>query len=183
MMADIMIPIITEPPYFSPDGDLYIEDFILDRAFIFGHKKIGKDEIISFASQFDAQPFHLSVEAGEASMLGGLSASGWHSCVLLEQMAMESFLHRVQKAGPGTIEKVAWRRPVLMDDELTATVCATHIDLDYSDTLKSGEPKCDDRYGLCHLHYDMFKQGHELVLQKQEVLKIRLRDAVPEGAV
>lgn len=178
-----MIPIITDPPYFQADGALYLEDFILDKAFVFGNKKIGKDEIISFASQFDAQPFHLSVEAGEASMLGGLSASGWHSCVLLEQMAMKCFLHRVQKAGPGSIEKVAWRRPVLMDDELTATVCATHIELEHSEKSNSDHNDNNSAYGLCHLHYDMFKQGHELVLQKQEILKIHLRDSSTAGAV
>ena len=37
-----------------------------------GEKTVTAAEIIEFASEFDAQPFHLDEEAGKASILGGL---------------------------------------------------------------------------------------------------------------
>ena len=44
-----------------------------------GSKTVSAEEIIEFASEFDPQPMHLSEEGGKASILGGLSASGWHT--------------------------------------------------------------------------------------------------------
>ena len=55
------------------------EDFVPGEVTTFGAYEVTKEEVIDFASQFDPQPFHLDEEAGRASMLGGLAASGWHS--------------------------------------------------------------------------------------------------------
>ena len=45
---------------------------------------VTRDEIVAFAAEFDPQPMHLDEAAAAQSMLGGLSASGWHSCCLLD---------------------------------------------------------------------------------------------------
>jgi acyl dehydratase len=38
-----------------------------------------EEEVLDFAARYDPQPFHLSQEAGEASIFGGLVASGLHT--------------------------------------------------------------------------------------------------------
>ena len=38
-----------------------------------------RDEIVTFAGQYDPQPFHLSEEGAAASYFGRLAASGWHT--------------------------------------------------------------------------------------------------------
>src|SRR5690606_31795400 len=50
-------------------------DFIVGDSLQLGSKLVTAEEVIAFASEFDPQPFHMSEEAGKASILGGLSAS------------------------------------------------------------------------------------------------------------
>ena len=46
----------------------------------YGPRLVTREEIIAFAAEFDPQPMHLDEEAGGHRMLGGLAASGWHTC-------------------------------------------------------------------------------------------------------
>ena len=57
------------------------------------------EEIIEFASEFDAQPMHLDEAAGKASILGGLSASGWHTCAMFMRLLCDGFLLEFDLAG------------------------------------------------------------------------------------
>ena len=54
----------------------YLEDFAVGQVFKSGRKRVDKDEIFAFAREFDPQPFHLDEEAAQASVFGGLVASG-----------------------------------------------------------------------------------------------------------
>ena len=56
----------------------HFEDFVPDSVAEFGPRLVTREEIIDFAAQFDPQPMHLDEDAGRASMLGGLAASGEH---------------------------------------------------------------------------------------------------------
>ena len=38
-----------------------------------------REDILEFAAEFDPQPYHLDREAAEASIFGGLCASGWRT--------------------------------------------------------------------------------------------------------
>jgi len=40
---------------------------------------VSKDEIIQFAKQYDARPFHIDEEAAARSVFAGLTASGAHT--------------------------------------------------------------------------------------------------------
>ena len=62
------------------------EDFVEGASLDLGTKHVSAAEIIEFASEFDAQPMHLDEAAGKASILGGLSASGWHTCAMTMSM-------------------------------------------------------------------------------------------------
>ncbi len=48
-----------------------------------GTAVLGREDIIAFASEFDAQVFHLDDSAAETTLLGGLAASGWHTCIAI----------------------------------------------------------------------------------------------------
>ena len=52
------------------------EDFAEGATIDLGSKLVSADEIVEFASEFDAQPIHLDEEAGKASILGGLVRLG-----------------------------------------------------------------------------------------------------------
>jgi acyl dehydratase len=55
---------------------------------------------------------HLDEAAAAASLLGGLAASGWHSCGLLMRMIADGFLlDSTSMGGPG-VDEVSWLKPL-----------------------------------------------------------------------
>ena len=58
---------------------LYFEDQKVGAVVALGAHTFTRESIIAFALLYDPQPFHLSEEAGKASIYGALIASGWHT--------------------------------------------------------------------------------------------------------
>src|SRR5476651_263437 len=88
------------------------QDFKSGAVTIYGPRLVTREEIIAFAAEFDPQPMHLDEAAGAASMMGGLGASGWHSCCLLMRMIADGFiLDSSSMGGPG-IDQVRWHKPL-----------------------------------------------------------------------
>ena len=97
---------------------LYFEDFIVGETVETGSIAVSEEDIIAFASRFDAQDFHVDPEKAKASFAGTLIASGWHSCSLLMRLIAESFLLDSSGMGAPGIEEVKWLRPVQPGDVL-----------------------------------------------------------------
>lgn len=96
------------------------EDFVEGASIDLGSKQVTAAEIIEFASEFDPQPMHLDQAAGEASILGGLSASGWHTCAMFMRLLCDAFLVDSTSQGSPGIDQIKWKRPVLAGDTLSA---------------------------------------------------------------
>jgi len=91
---------------------LYWEDFRPGAVAVYGPRLVMREEIVAFAAEFDPQPMHLDEAAGSATMLGGLGASGWHSCCLLMRMIADGFiLDSSSMGGPG-VDEVRWLAPL-----------------------------------------------------------------------
>ena len=84
------------------------EDFAVGHTGSLGQKLVVADEVVAFALEFDPQPFHLDVQAGKASLLGGLAASGWHTSAMLMRMIYDAFLHETAGLGSPGIDEVKW---------------------------------------------------------------------------
>ncbi len=97
------------------------EDFAEGTSFELGPRLVTAKEIVAFASEFDAQPMHLDEAAGKASLLGGLAASGWHTCAMFMRMICEAFLLDSTSQGAPGIDEARWRAPVLAGDTLSGT--------------------------------------------------------------
>lgn len=97
------------------------EDFTEGATLDFGRKTVSAEEIVEFASEFDPQPMHLDEEAGRASLLGGLAASGWHTCSMFMKLLCDSLLLDSTSQGAPGIDYVKWKKPVLAGDTLTAS--------------------------------------------------------------
>lgn len=97
------------------------EDFEPGETIALGSKTVTRDEIIAFAAEFDPQPFHLDEAAGEASLLGGLAASGWHTIAMLMRLLCDNLLLNSSGKGSPGVEEVRWMRPVRPGDVLTAS--------------------------------------------------------------
>ena len=89
---------------------------------VLGTAVLGRDDIIAFASEFDAQPFHLDDSAAETTLLGGLAASGWHTCVTVMGLLRRELDRRALALEPAGAEDIVWLKPVRPDDALTATL-------------------------------------------------------------
>src|SRR6266511_6087471 len=99
---------------------LTFEDFTPGHFGTFGPRHVTREEIVAFAAEFDPQPMHLDEEAARASMLGGLSASGWHVCALLMRMIVDGFIQDSPSMGSPGVDEVKWLKPVRPGDRLTA---------------------------------------------------------------
>ncbi len=104
---------------------LHYEDFPLGREFPLGPHRVTADEIIAFAREFDPQRFHLDDAEAKSSVLGGLSASGWHSCAMLMRMLFDSYLNRAASLGSPGIDEVKWLKPVRAGETLSGTMTVT----------------------------------------------------------
>lgn len=96
------------------------EDFQEGMEIDLGSKDVTADEIIEFAAQFDPQPMHLDETAGKASILGGLAASGWHTCAMYMRLFCDGLLLDSTSQGAPGIDYVKWLKPVLAGDTLRA---------------------------------------------------------------
>lgn len=116
-----------------------------------------REEIITFASQFDPQPFHLNDEAAKASVFGALCASGWHTCSMAMRLMVTNFLHEAASLGSPGLENVKWLKPVLPGDTLR---------LQHSIIETRPMSKRPD-VGLVRTEWDMFNQDGDKVLHME----------------
>jgi acyl dehydratase len=94
------------------------EDFPVGRVIDCGTYRVSKDEILDFASQFDPQPHHLDEEAGRKSILGGLSASGWHVCAIAMRLFADAVVLKADNKGGAGAREARWMKPVRPNDLL-----------------------------------------------------------------
>ena len=98
---------------------LYFEDFSVGQVAEYGPRRVSREEIIAFAAQFDPQPMHLDEEAARHTMLGGLGASGWHTCSIMMRLIADGFLADAASMGSPGVDEVQWLKPVRPGDALT----------------------------------------------------------------
>ena len=96
----------------------YWEDFEVGQVRDMGTVTPTREETMAFARQFDPQPFHLDDEAAKASVFGGLSASGWHTCSMAMRLMVTNFLQETSSLGSPGLESLKWPRPVFPGDTL-----------------------------------------------------------------
>ena len=101
-----------------PPPLLHWEDFPAGHVLEFGDTTVSRDAVLAFARDFDPQPFHLDDDAAEASLFGGLSASGWHTCAMTMRMMCDAYLLRAASLGSPGIDALRWLKPVRPGDTL-----------------------------------------------------------------
>lgn len=132
----------------------YFEDFHVGDTFDLGQISVTEEEIISFARQFDPQPFHVDPQRAKSSYFGELVASGWHTTSLFMRLFVDRLLNEsASLASPG-IDNVRWPKPVRPGDTLSARF--TVID--------STPSRSRATLGIIRSNCEMFNQHNELVL-------------------
>ena len=88
------------------------------------------EEIIEFAREFDPQAFHVDPARAESSLLGGLCASGWHTCAMWMRYNYAERVRASAERGDGEGPKpemgpspgfrnLRWIRPIFAGDTVT----------------------------------------------------------------
>lgn len=84
---------------------------------------ISREDILDFAADFDPQPYHLNAEAADASIFGGLCASGWHVTALMMRLLTDTFMRaHIDLLGANGVSSLRWRKPVFAGDSLSAGI-------------------------------------------------------------
>lgn len=143
------------------------EDFHEGATLQLGSKTLSPEEIVDFAGQFDMQPMHMDEAAGKASILGGLSASGWHICATFMRMLCDALAGRSTSQGAPGVDYVRWRKPVLAGDTLTGTATVT------ATRTSASRPQL----GLVTFVYEMKNQRAETVYEMTNTVMFLTRKA------
>jgi acyl dehydratase len=101
---------------------LHFDEFEVGQVIDLGSYALTAEEIREFASEFDPQRFHMDEAAGEASLLGGLAASGWHVCAMFMRLLAEGWLNKTASMGSNGVPEVKWLKPVHAGETLSGTV-------------------------------------------------------------
>jgi acyl dehydratase len=143
------------------------EDLVEGGTIELGARTVDAAEIVEFASEFDPQPMHLDEEAGKASLLGGLAASGWHTCCIFMKMMCDGFILDSTSQGSPGIDYVNWKKPVLAGDTLTGrcTITARRVS------------KSKPGLGFVTVQSAMLNQRGETVLELQNTGMFLTREA------
>jgi acyl dehydratase len=102
----------------TDDGELlYLDDLFVGKTQQSETYLVDEARIKAFAREFDPQPFHLDDAAAKNSVLGGLSASGWHTAAVTMRL-LTSIRPRYANGIIGLGAEVSWPKPTRAGDEL-----------------------------------------------------------------
>jgi len=147
---------------------LYWEDIDTGRVLKTGLLDIDAPRIRGFAEKFDPQPYHLDRDAAEASLFGGLCASGWHvSAMMMKLISEELIKENIALVGSRKVPWLEWYRPVFEGDTISAT--ATIADKTEAD----GDADC----GLIGFDIEVHNQNDKKVMALSAYLMVEKRDA------
>ena len=132
----------------------YFEDFQVGDIFDLGSTTVTEEEIISFANQFDPQPFHTDPVLARDSIFGGLVASGWHTTAMFMRLFFDGLLHETASIASPGVDDVRWLKPVRPGDVLRARFTV----------IESTPSKSKASLGIVRSRCEVFNQADELVM-------------------
>jgi len=78
---------------------------------------VSEEQIISFAREFDPQPFHLDSAVARQTMFQGLIASGWHTAAITMRLFVQTLNFAEGVIGLG-VDELRWPNAVRPGDAL-----------------------------------------------------------------
>jgi acyl dehydratase len=113
---------------------------------------------------------HMDEAAASATLLGGLAASGWHSCAILMRMIADAFiLDSSSMGGPG-VEQVRWLKPLRPDTD----VCVR------STVLEARRSGSRPRVGFVKFRFELIDAADTIISEMVPTIMFGLR--APEAA-
>lgn len=145
----------------------WFEDFAPDQVIDLGSRAMTREEIIDFAARWDPQPMHLDDAGGDASLLHGLAASGWHTGCILMRLFADNLLAGSASLGSPGIESLRWMKPVHPGDILTVRL---HV-------VETRTSASRPRMGLIKGRFEVTNQTGAMVARMESTLMMGRRAA------
>lgn len=137
--------------------DVYFENLPVGHVIELGQHRVTREAIIEFATEFDPQPHHLDDEAANASILKGLSASGWHTCAMMMRMTVDDYLRDSSSLGSPGVDSLRWLKPVYPGDTLSVRL----------EVLEARVMSSKPGVGLTRSRWEVLNQDREVVLRME----------------
>jgi acyl dehydratase len=131
----------------------YFEDFAIGDVIESQSVTLTEAQILEFAWTWDPQPFHVSRPAAEASMFGGIIASGFHTMALTFRLIWQGGPHQATNVGGIGMDNVRWPRPVRPGDTLSVAA-----------EVLEARPSSSKPFGTVRLKYTTVNQHGEVVM-------------------
>jgi acyl dehydratase len=145
---------------------LYFEDFKAGDVAEYGDKLVTVEEIKEFASEFDPQPMHLDEEAAKSTIVGGLCASGWHTCAMMMRIVADGFIVNSSSMGAPGVEEIRWLAPVRPGERLRVR----------ASVLETREPRSRPDFGFVKVKMDVLTAADAVVMTSTSTLMFGRRE-------
>ena len=144
--------------------EFYFDDFEVGRTLQMGTYTVTEEEILTFARQYDPQPFHINGEAAKASQFGGIIASGCHTfSAVWGSVIRAGFLNGRGMGAPDMTH--LFRQPVRPGDTLTTLIRVCE--------KRASQSRSDRGYVRCE--FETTNQNGEVVMTQssQQIIPTR----------
>ncbi len=98
-------------------SERYFDDLTQGDRFKSATYEVTEEQIISFAREFDPQPFHLDSAVARQTMFKGLIASGWHTAAITMHLFVQTLNFAEGAIGLG-VDELRWPNAVRPGDAL-----------------------------------------------------------------
>jgi acyl dehydratase len=154
-----------------PKSYRHWDDVEVGKVETYGAYEVTKDEIFDYARRYDLQPHHVDEEAAKRSLVGGLCASGWHSCAMFMRVLCDGVLMRAASLGAPGIDEVKWSKPVRPGHVLSARSVCT------GKRVMASRPNV----GIAQMRHEIVNQHGELLMTMENPQFLAVRE--PDQAV
>jgi acyl dehydratase len=150
---------------------LHWEDFTPGAVAVYGPRLVTREEIVAFAAEFDPQPMHLDEAAAAGTLLGGLGASGWHTCCLMMRIIADGFLLDSSSMGAPGIEEVRWLAPLRPGTRIRVR----------STVLEVRASKSRPEMGLAKMNFEVLDDADAIVMTLVTTFMLGRRETLVPG--
>ena len=133
-------------------SERYFDDLTQGDRFKSATYEVTEEQIISFAREFDPQPFHLDSAVARQTMFKGLIASGWHTAAITMRLFVQTLNFAEGAIGLG-VDELRWPNAVRPGDVLQVE----------TEILEARPSRSKPSYGIIRLQNITKNQRGEIV--------------------
>ena len=144
---------------------MFFDDFPVRSRFETGTRTISAEDIVTFAREWDPQPFHLDEQAARESVYGGLIASGFQTVLVAFNLTLKAGDWAESSMGSPGIDNLRWIKPVYAVDTLRVQ----------AEVVGSKASQSKPDRGFTEVQFDIYNQNDEMVAAYRSTLMLRRR--------